>query len=50
MLFKEIMIAYHDNHKRIINRVCWQNAEICDVTVGRMVCGIIKKVKSSNLC
>jgi len=35
------MTAYPDIHKKIINRICGQNAEICDVTAGRRVCGII---------
>jgi hypothetical protein len=43
MLFSEIMTAYRDNHKKIITRICGQNVEICDVTAGRRVCGIIKK-------
>jgi hypothetical protein len=46
MLFSEIMTAYRDNHK-IINRISGQNVETCDVTAGRRVCGIIKKVYKS---
>jgi hypothetical protein len=50
MLFSEKMTAYRDNHKKVINRICGQNVEICDVTAGRSVCDIIKKVTSCSLC
>jgi hypothetical protein len=45
MLFSEIMTAYRDNHKKIINRICGQNAEICDFSARRRVCGIIEKLQ-----
>jgi hypothetical protein len=44
------MTAYRDKHTKNINRMFGQNAEICNVTEGRRVYGVIKEVKSRNLC
>jgi hypothetical protein len=34
MLFREMIVIYSDNHTKLINTLCWQNAEILNVITG----------------
>jgi hypothetical protein len=45
MLFSVIVNIYRDNHKRIINRLYGQNAQICDVKQEERYVVSLKRLK-----